>query len=196
MIKTRWKPLAEIEEGLASARRVAVFSCGFCANLCGTGGTAGQAAMEGLLRSWGREVTASACLNGCCLGQVMRQAVALYLDPVRDRTDALVLVSCAGGVKSAILANPGMPVVTALDSLGSEAMWDTDHPVATSLCVGCGQCVLTLTGGICPRTACPRGLPYGPCRDFPREGGPCANAPSRLCIWAQILENADPKHLE
>jgi len=186
MIKTQFKPVGEIRHALGGARSAVVFSCGICANLADCGGAAGLSAVCALLSGWGVKVRAARCIYTCCSSQVMRQAMDMHFAPVRRDTDALVMVSCASGVKAAFLANPGVRVVAALDTLGGMAMGDQQDPVVQSLCTGCGACVLTFTGGICPRHACTKGLLYGPCKDHPQTPGPCAKDPDRPCGWALI----------
>ncbi len=188
MIKTRWKSKEEIRSLLGGARRVAVLSCGVCANLCGTGGQAGLDSFSELLAGWGVETAAKACINACCSEEIMRDAVRTYIEPVRPLIDAVALVACAGGVKSAFLLLPGLAVLAPLDTVGVSTITASTDPVATSTCKGCGSCVLTLTQGICPVSACPKKKLYGPCREYPQEGRACALEPERDCAWKIILE--------
>ena len=54
-------------------------------------------------------------------------------------------------------------------------------------CIGCGECVLDLTGAICPKTRCSKGLMNGPCGGS--EGGKCEVDPDTLeCGWNLIYE--------
>ncbi len=189
MIKTRWKPSEEIRSLLGPARRVAVLSCGVCANLCGTGGQAGLETFSDLLETWGVEPAARACVNVCCSETIMREAVRSYVAPVLSSIDALAVLSCAGGVKSAFLCLSGVPVVAPLDTLGASTVSESTDLVVASTCKGCGGCVLTLTQGICPVSECPKKKLYGPCREYPEEGRACAVNPERECVWKIIREH-------
>jgi hypothetical protein len=115
--------------------------------------------------------------------------------PIASKIDALVVVSCPGGVKSANLCNPGVPVIAACDSLGSNPQFprgDTRtglvlSPSAT-ICTD-GYCVLSYTAGICPVSECPRKTRYGPCPDFPDNSDRwCVIDPERSCVWKVIGE--------
>jgi hypothetical protein len=54
-------------------------------------------------------------------------------------------------------------------------------------CLGCGDCVLDLTAGICPRTRCSKGLMNGPCGGS--ENGKCEVDPENLdCGWNLIYQ--------
>jgi hypothetical protein len=56
-------------------------------------------------------------------------------------------------------------------------------------CVGCGNCVLEYTGGLCPITRCPKQLFNGPCGGS--EGGMCEVDLSMPCVWSNIWGNAE-----
>jgi hypothetical protein len=195
MIRTVWKPTHEIEHSLRGKDRVAVLSCGWCANLCGTGGTPGLAAARGLLEGMGKEVVLTELVLACCSEELMAQAVRRYRRRIAG-SDALLLLSCPGGVKSACLCEPGVPVIGALNPLGSAVVSRRDDPVANSLCQACGSCVVGHTGGICPVTACPAGRRYEPCAASPSEPGPCAMDPERQCVWHEIAGRADMDALQ
>ncbi|MFP4445812.1 MAG: methylenetetrahydrofolate reductase C-terminal domain-containing protein [Desulfosudaceae bacterium] len=191
MLVSAWKSDEEIRQSLAEKQNIAVFSCNICANLNGTGGRRGLQKMKRLLKQWGKTITVARTVNVCCSEEIMRQKLRLYIDPVRDRCDALVMLSCAGGVKCAFLCRPGIPVVAALDSTGSGVVATSMSPAEAGLCVTCGHCVLTYTGGICPLAACPARRKYGPCKKAPAEGGACALDPDRDCVWKEIEKKGD-----
>jgi len=192
MNRTAWKSAEELSLLLGEAGRVSVFSCGICANLSGTGGARGMRNLSRLLKKWGKEVVCKECLIACCPLEIMRQAVEKNGKALRQ-SDALVVISCAAGVKSAFLARPGIPVVPAVDSVGSVPVATyEDDPVSRSRCTNCGRCVLAFTGGICPVNECPAGMKYGPCPRFEEEEGDlCALDPSRECIWKEVERRGD-----
>ncbi|MFA6012618.1 MAG: hypothetical protein WC799_21680 [Desulfobacteraceae bacterium] len=119
MLLSSWKSREELEFMLSGMRQVAVFSCSFCANLNGTGGPEALDRMKGLLKDLGIKAVVVKMVNICCSEEIMKQAVRIHLSKVRGACDGLVMMSCAGGVKTAFLCDPGMPVIAALDSMGS-----------------------------------------------------------------------------
>jgi len=137
------------------------------------------------------------CIIACCPLEIMKQAVG-EKRKVLQQSDALVLISCAAGVKSAFLARPGIPIVPVVDSVGSVAVASyEDDPVSRSHCTNCGHCVPVFTGGICPVNQCPAGTKYGPCSRFEEaEGGRCALDPSRECIWREVERRGDLSKLK
>ncbi|MBC7248332.1 MAG: methylenetetrahydrofolate reductase C-terminal domain-containing protein [Actinobacteria bacterium] len=196
MNRTAWKSAEELSLLMGEARRVSIFSCGICANLSGTGGARGIRHLSRLLKNWGKEVVCKECLIACCPLEIMKQAVEKNGKALRQ-SDALVVISCAAGVKSAFLARPGVPVVPVVDSVGSVPVASyEDDLAARSHCTNCGRCVLAFTGGICPLNECPAGVKYGPCSRYGEEGSRCALDPTRECIWKEVERRGDLAKLE
>ena len=50
----------------------------------------------------------------------------------------------------------------------------------------CGECILDMTGGICPATRCPKGLLNGPCGGA--KDGKCEVNPDNDCVWIKIYD--------
>jgi hypothetical protein len=196
MVVSEFKSEEEIAYLLKNKQRLAVFSCAACANLSGTGGPGGLEIMSRLLRKLGKDVVLSRTVNICCCEEVMAETFRIHLNPVKSNCDAILMLSCAGGVKTAHLPKPGLPIVTALDSVGSGAITRKENLVAQSRCQGCGQCVISYTGGICPIHECFSRKKYGPCDKAPKEGDRCAFVDHRLCIWKEIEKRGDLKALK
>ncbi len=56
-------------------------------------------------------------------------------------------------------------------------------------CRACQDCLLSLTGGICPVTLCPKGMVNGPCGGT--NQGKCETDPQRDCAWTLIYQRLD-----
>lgn len=195
MNKTAWKPAEELRYELGDARHVCIFSCGVCANLSGTGGARGMKNLRRVLEGEGIEVICADCVIACCSMEIMKQALRRRKKALRE-SDAIVVISCAAGIKSTFLCEPGIPVVPAADSIGSVPVSRRDDPVAYSQCTNCGNCVLAFTGGICPLGACPSHTKYGPCARYEQSDGGCVLDPSKDCIWKEIERRGNLKALE
>jgi hypothetical protein len=190
MLKTVWKPKEEVKFYLRNAGVISVLACDSCAKACGTGGTAGIEVLKGWAKEWGKEVVLADCVRACCVEDLMRQT--LQKDPAAiSRSDTIVVVSCASGVKSAFLCDPGKPVVGALDSLGCSVFTLQDTLLARSICKGCGKCTITYTGGLCTSYECPSGTKYGPCKKSPTEGMTCGVDGLKDCVWKEIGKKSD-----
>ncbi|MCD4652675.1 methylenetetrahydrofolate reductase C-terminal domain-containing protein [bacterium] len=102
------------------------------------------------------------------------------LDSPFNRWDAILSFGCAVGVQALSDFIPGIPVVPALNtrfigSLSGSAQWE-------SRCVGCGDCFLHLTSGICVLARCPRSMQNSSC-GYESETGKCDVNPKRECVW-------------
>ena len=66
-----------------------------------------------------------------------------------------------------------------------------EHGVWEERCAGCGECILHLTGGICPVARCAKSIMNGPCGGT--QDGMCEiSTPEHPvdCAWALIVERA------
>ncbi len=188
MLETRYKSPEELRYSIGEGKKVAIISCGACANLCDTGGVRGMNFIKGMVENWGNHVVAAKTAIACCPEPIMKEVQQRALK--NSGAEVLVVISCSAGVKTAVLCNPGIPVVAACDTLGPSSLIHQDGPVdgwvANSLCQSCGHCVISHTAGICPVVACPSKSKYGPCKKAPQDGAQCAVDPSRSCVWKEI----------
>jgi hypothetical protein len=190
MIKTVWKTKEELEYSLRNAEKVSILTCNGCAALCGTGGSMGMMVLRDLLTKCGKQVVSADTVTSCCVEPLMGKALAENQEYI-SRSDALVMGSCPSGVKAAFLCDSEIAVVAALDSVGCTVFSKQDDIVARSICNGCGQCVITYTGGICPLSECPANRKYEQCRKAPKMGTQCAVDPDHECVWKEIAKRGD-----
>jgi len=195
MIKTTWKSAEEIKHSLKGAGKVTILSCGTCANLSNNSGPGAVRFLKGLLKEWGIEVVAAKTIATCCPEESMRYVLKRYRRHI-SRSDALIMLSCSGGIKAAYLCDPDIQVIAALDTMGSVPVSHQNDPVARSVCTYCEHCVISFTGGICPLYECPARSLYGPCKKYPSEGNRCAIEPTRECIWKEISVRGDLEALK
>jgi len=163
------------------ARRVFITGCGQCATVAHTGGEEEVAEAAERLRAAGYEVT------GTAVGEVACHVGSTRRDARRSSSgyagaDAVVALSCGAGVQTVAETVPETPVFPGLESafLGSVVR----HGIYEERCQMCGECVLDLTGGICPVTTCPKGLLNGPCGGM--WEGRCEVLRDRDCTFVRI----------
>ena len=99
-----------------------------------------------------------------------------------DAADTVLVLSCGVGVQTVAGAMPGKRVCAGCDTYplpGHQGV--TPQEVD---CGQCGQCYLNLTGGICPITACSKGLVNGQCGGA--KNGKCEVDPNMDCGWERI----------
>lgn len=176
---TQQKPEAELDRLLEGLRRVFVIGCGTCTTLTQTGGAPEVAAMKERLSQEGKLITGDLVLAVAC-DNLTGETLAEYGEQM-DQADVLLIMTCAFGVQN-IAMHSGKLVVPALDTLfiGKETALGEFNEV----CTQCGDCILGETGGICPVTACHKGLVNGPCGGT--NNGKCEIDPDKDCVWTLI----------
>ncbi len=176
---TRLRPLDQLLEDIAADTSVFITGCGTCATLCRTGGVSEVADMAEKLAAEGKIVTGTAVPPTAC-DEVTGEMRYVFKDQLRAANVVLVM-SCAFGVQTAA-AQLKKPVVPALDTL----FMGKEGPAGSysEICMQCGECVLADTGGICPVTACHKGILNGPCGGT--NEGMCEVGNGRECAWTLI----------
>ena len=178
---TKQKTLVEIEKLLEKESKVFLVGCGTCATMCRTGGKAEVLDMARKLADLGKTVTGSVVIPTVC-DTLDQQALAENAKAIEE-AECILVMACAYGVQALALYTD-KPVYPALDTLfmGQEM----SPGVFSEVCVQCGECVLAWTGGICPLTACPKGLLNGACGGA--KGGKCEVSAAKDCAWEVIYE--------
>lgn len=175
---TQAKPPEELIALLEGLESLFVVGCGTCTTLTNTGGVEQVQDMRHWLLEQGKVVTGSCVVPVAC-DELSPEILAEHGEAL-DLAQALVVMTCAYGVQT--LASRGRMVVPALNTLfiGKESV--SGH--FEEVCRQCGQCIIGETGGICPVTACHKGLVNGPCGGT--NAGKCEIDPAKDCAWSLI----------
>jgi len=184
MIVAEQKSLDEIKKLIGDAENVLVAGCGTCVTVCFAGGAREAAIVAASLRMAtkldgnGRNVTDVA---------VQRQCEWEYLDEIAEQVaaaDVVLSLGCGIGVQAIAEHFPAAWVVPGLNT--SFMGLPTEQGVWAERCAACGDCVLGLTGGICPIARCSKSLLNGPCGGS--EAGHCEINPDVPCAWQLIYD--------
>jgi len=184
MIVAEQKPLEEIKGLLGEAGRVLIVGCGTCVTVCFAGGEKEAGILGSLLRM-------STKMEGHAkdVGEVtvQRQCEWEYLDAIQDRVaeaDVVLSLGCGVGVQALAERYPNAVVVPGLNTkfMGLPL----EQGVWVERCAACGQCLLGLTGGICPIARCSKQLLNGPCGGSSQ--GKCEVNPDIECAWQLIYD--------
>jgi len=178
---TRKKPLEEIEKMLEDVERVFIVGCGTCTTMCHTGGQPEVLEMESVLTQKGKVVTGTMVIPVAC-DELTHEALEEHRDAI-EQAQTLLIMTCAFGVQT-ISASLKKVVIPALDTLfiGLES----GLGMFGEVCTQCGECILGDTAGICPVTACHKGLLNGPCGGTNK--GKCEIDKEKDCAWTLIYE--------
>jgi ferredoxin len=184
MITAERKPISEILNGIAPYRKILLVGCNECVTVCSAGGRKEVALLSSALQV--------ACMKS---GRVLhiremtlqRQCDPEYVEelaPHIDAADAVLSLACGCGVQEIArrfkdkLVFPGV---------NTKFMGASERPgVWGERCQGCGDCLLGVTGGICPIARCSKRLQNGPCGGSTR--GKCEISPEVECVWQLIWD--------
>ncbi len=184
MIVAEQKALDEIRDLIDEAQNVLIVGCGTCVTVCFSGGEkeagilATSLRMKTKLDGESKDVTHTT---------VQRQCEWEYIDPLNDqigKVDAVISLGCGIGVQALAERYPDAFIVPGLNT--SFLGLPTEQGVWEERCAACGECILGLTGGICPIARCAKQLLNGPCGGS--QNGLCEINPDTPCAWQLIYE--------
>jgi len=176
MLITQRKNPEEILRGIDGP--VFVLSCFGCAEVLFP-----EEEIAAALRDLKPRLTGSDRADYCC-----REAFArAFLDRRREEiaaARAVVVFSCGVGVQTVARLLADRPVLAGCDTMRINGFQGLKAAAAD--CRQCGECWLNATAGICPLTACAKGLLNGPCGGY--RDGKCEVDPEKDCAWVLIYE--------
>jgi hypothetical protein len=182
MLRSEQKPFEEIMVYLEGDKKIFLLGCDGCAHASQTGGWPQVLAMKERLEGAGKKITGHTVVDFLC----QKALVASRLRPLEDKVmeaDSLIALTCGVGVQAtaAMVKRPVHPGCNTISLGGSRGEWR-----GSERCVECGDCLLHYTGGICPLTACSKGLRNGACGGASK--GKCEVSPEKPCGWELIYE--------
>lgn len=186
MIVAEQKPLKEIIRNLEGHRNILVAGCRSCVAICLAGGEKEVGIVAEALRVYGDmhgklwtigEIT----IERQCEKEWVREVQAVVLGK-----DAILSMACGVGAQVMQEIYPDIRVVPGLNTSNMGA--PEEQGIWREKCAGCGDCVLHLTGGICPIARCSKSLLNGPCGGS--QNGRCeVNSDLTPCAWDQIYHS-------
>ncbi len=176
---TRQKPFEEIKELLTKFDRPFIVGCGTCTTMTKTGGIDQVLEMKARLQELGKLASGWTVIPTAC--DEMTEVAMKENGQAIQGADCILSMACALGVhRMSLYINRS--IIPAVDTLfiGVE-----DTPgFFREACAQCGQCILGETAGICPITACHKGLVNGPCGGT--NNGKCEVDKEKDCAWTLI----------
>jgi ferredoxin len=184
MIVGSQKPIDEIWNMVKDFNRVLVFACNTCVAICHAGGEKEAETIATLLRMRASQEGKGMEVN---FMSIMRHCEPEYFDPVMDEVkkyDLILSTACGVGVNFLSDRTGTIPVYPGINTSFYGAV--AAPGIFEELCAGCGNCILHLTGGICPIARCSKQLLNGPCGGSQR--GECEVNKDTPCAWQLIWE--------
>ena len=184
MIVAEQKPLEEIRNLIQGAEKVLIVGCGTCVTVCFSGGEKEAGILASAVRMASRvdgrpqQVTHAV---------VQRQCEWEYIDAMREQVreaDLVVSLGCGVGVQAMAERFPEKIVVPGLNTVFMGL--PVEQGVWSERCQACGNCLLGLTGGVCPIARCSKQLLNGPCGGS--VDGHCEINADTDCAWQLIYD--------
>ncbi|MBQ2109005.1 MAG: methylenetetrahydrofolate reductase C-terminal domain-containing protein [Bacteroidales bacterium] len=127
------------------------------------------------------KVTGVLTMDYICNPDNIALNLGLHKDEI-DEADCVLVFSCGVGVQTVSSLLEDKRVYATCDTYavpGGQGVTPLEFD-----CRQCGECYLNLTGGICPLTACSKGLVNGQCGGA--KDGRCEVDPDMECGWERI----------
>jgi ferredoxin len=186
MIVAKRKPFEEIKEMLKGYKKVLNVGCGTCVSVCLAGGEKEVNILNAELDMARKLEDDPIEIHGQTIERQCDREYLAELDDLikKENYDALMSMACGVGIQFLAERFPEIPTFPAVDTTGlavNQAVgWYEER------CRSCSQCVLGITGGICPITMCAKGLLNGPCGGTNK--GSCEISADQPCAWFKIHE--------
>ena len=184
MIVADKKPIEEIIEDIKDHDKVLVLGCNECVTVCEAGGKKEVGILASALRMYflnqGKEMRIDE-------KTLERQCDHEYLEEIRnvvDQYDAIVSIACGVGVQFTAEKYHSTPIYPGVNTCFMGVT--EERGLWAERCQGCGQCILSRTGGICPVSRCAKRVMNGPCGGSSK--GMCEINKGLVCAWQLIVE--------
>ncbi len=184
MIVAEQKPIEQIAHFIENCNKVLLVGCAGCVTVCLSGGEKETEILASALRIKRR-------LEGrpieTMTHTVTRQCDPEYIEDLKDmveKVDCVISLACGVGPQYLAERYRDKYIVPAMNTKfagGSKKLgvWE-------ERCGLCGECILHLTGGICPVIRCPKSILNGPCGGS--QNGKCEIGKEVDCAWQLIYE--------
>ena len=182
MIITKQKAFKEILKSLETKNNIFIVGCGECSTTCKTGGEDDVKRAKEALEKEGKTVTGYCIPSAPCIAGKLKVELAKSRKAI-EASDAVLVFACGLGMQSAKdNLRVDKPIHVGCDTL---FMGQIDSNNAfLERCSACGDCILELTGLICPVTRCAKSLTSGPCGG--QNKGKCEIDKDKDCAWILI----------
>jgi len=192
MITAERKPMEELIECVRPFGRILLVGCNECVTVCSAGGRKEVGLLSAALRMvFMKEGTPfevkEITLERQCDPEYVEE-LAVHI----GEADAVLSMACGCGVQEVARRYKEKPVFPAVNTKFMGA--SERQGVWAERCQGCGDCLLGITGGVCPIARCSKRLMNGPCGGS--TNGKCEISPDVDCAWQLIWNRLKALGLE
>jgi ferredoxin len=187
MIVGEQKPFEEIWEMIKNHKQLTVYGCNTCVAVCHQGGNK----EAGILAS---QLKMKASQDGIDIeivdSGIERQCEHEFFEKTEEliqKSEAVLSLACGIGVQFMASKYKDTPIYPALNTTFLGDVIETG--VFTEKCQACGDCVLGVTGGVCPVSRCAKRLFNGPCGGS--TTGKCEISKELDCAWQLVIDRLE-----
>jgi ferredoxin len=176
--------MEELIEYVRPYHRLLLVGCNECVTVCSAGGRKEVGILSSALQMASMKEGRTLEVKEITLE---RQCDPEYVEELVthiDQVEAVMSMACGCGVQEIARRFKIKPVFPAVNTKFMGA--SERQGVWAERCQGCGECVLALTGGICPIARCSKQLLNGPCGGS--TNGKCEVDPDTDCAWQLIWD--------
>jgi len=184
MITAERKPLEEIAAYVKPYGRILLLGCNECVTVCSAGGRKEVGLLASALQMNSMKEGKTIDIKEITLERQCDPEYVEEIAPMIDQVDAILSMACGCGVQELAKRYKELPVFPAVNTKFMGA--SERQGVWAERCQGCGDCLLGLTGGVCPVARCSKQLFNGPCGGS--TNGKCEIDPDVDCAWQLIWD--------
>jgi ferredoxin len=184
MITGEQKPIAEIKNKVAAYSKILILGCGTCVKTCFAGGEDEVATLASALRLAFKKDNKSIQIEEFTIERQCEDAFIKEAAQAIARNDAVLSLACGAGVQMVASRFPKTPVMPGVNTTFIGIL--EKQGLFTEECLGCGNCIVDLFGGICPVSRCSKKLLNGPCGGS--GNGKCEVNQDTDCAWQLIID--------
>ncbi len=180
MIVGKPKSIEDIIEMTRPYRRILIVGCGSCLTVCRTGGgreisIAARAISLARLNMPGAFETHEIIVQRQCEPELCEDIPAMARE-----FDAILSFGCAAGMQTIADLIRTIPILPGIDTQFMGRI--VDHRRYIEQCIGCGDCTIDQSEGICLISRCPKAQQNEPCGGSD-PADHCEVNPDLECVW-------------
>ncbi len=184
MIIAEQKSIQKILEMIEDKTKIILAGCRGCVTVCSSGGEKEVGILTSAIRLAREKAGNPIEIKEVALERQCDNEYLELMRPYIDEYQGVLSIACGAGVQFVAERFNTTPVWPGLNTnfIGvseSQGVW-------AERCQACGECVLHMTGGICPVTRCSKSLFNGPCGGS--TDGKCEISKETVCGWQLIWD--------
>jgi len=176
--------MEELTECMKPFGRILLVGCNECVTVCAAGGRKEVGLLSSALQMHFMKENKPFEVKELTLERQCDPEYVEELVPHINQVDAVLSMACGCGVQEIAKRYKEKPVFPAVNTKFMGA--SESQGVWAERCQGCGDCVLGITGGVCPIARCSKQLLNGPCGGS--TNGKCEIDSSVDCAWQLIWD--------